>query len=382
MNGTLRVSLLAFAGGIGSMLAAGPVARAAEPEHVPGSIIVKYADATSAEERRDLRETVGLARQAAVPGTGAEVVQVQGEVEATVRRLERSSRVEFAEPNYIYRATATPDDPRFGGEQYGLDRIDAPEGWDALGLGTFPAAGGAPIGVIDTGALTAHEDLAGRVTECGGVKSFGLTLLILQLFADPRIVEGVAFSSPLVVCKALNGQGAGSLQMVANCIDWVVAKGAKVVSMSLGGPAGAQTLKAAAQRATQNGALVVAAAGNGGDDAVSFPAGYEEVVSVGATDRDDRRAAFSQVNPDVEISAPGAEVVGAWNSGSYRVASGTSASTPFVSGAAALIAGRDPSGGPAAWRTRLQASVDDLGAPGRDPEFGFGRLNLAKAATP
>jgi subtilisin family serine protease len=191
-------------------------------------------------------------------------------------------------------------------------------------------------------------------------------------------VTGVAFNSPLSICKALNSGGSGTLVMIANCITWANQHGAKIISMSLGGT-GAATLQTAVRNATQNGSLLIAAAGNSGNSSVSFPAGYPEVVSVAATDHTDTRASFSQFNSDVEIAAPGVNITSTWNDGAYNTISGTSMATPHVAGVAALIAGSNPGGGPAAWRAKLDAAVDDKGVPGRDPQYGFGRVNLAKA---
>jgi thermitase len=79
------------------------------------------------------------------------------------------------------------------------------------------------------------------------------------------------------------------------------------------------------------------------------------------------------------VAAPGVDVLSTWNDGGYRTESGTSMAAPYVAGVAALIAGRDLAGGPAAWRSKLTSAVDDLGAVGRDSQFGFGRVNLQKA---
>lgn len=416
MHRTMPIGLL---GGIaGLALALAPGALAEQREHVAGGLIVKYeADASKQKRQRVARKAGVIERLRGVEGVRAQVVRIRGNPRAVARRLERSSAVAYAEPNFIYRTTATPNDPLFG-DLYGLNNtgqtggtpdadIDAPEGWDAFLLADFPPGGGAKLGIVDTGIQQNHEDLSGRVADCAGVNSFGIDLIIIFLLADPTIVNGkcnddnghgthvagtaaatadnatgvagVAFNSPLAICKALNGRGAGTLEMVANCINWTTDQGADVISMSLGGP-GSQTLQAAVRNATANGSLLVAAAGNSGDSTVSFPAGYEEVVSVAATDHNDQRASFSTFNDDVEVAAPGVDILSTWNDGAYNTISGTSMATPHASGTAALIAGANPGAGPDAWRATLDAAVDDLGPSGRDPQFGFGRLNLAKAA--
>jgi len=102
---------------------------------------------------------------------------------------------------------------------------------------------------------------------------------------------------------------------------------------------------------------------------------------VAATDARDVRASFSNANSDVEIAAPGVNILSTYNDGGYRVLSGTSMATPHVSGVGAVIRTRHPTFTAAQARAKLDASVDDKGPAGRDPQYGFGRVNLAKAAT-
>jgi subtilisin family serine protease len=127
------------------------------------------------------------------------------------------------------------------------------------------------------------------------------------------------------------------------------------------------------------GTVIVAAAGNGGNSTPSYPAAYPEVISVAATDNADARARFSTFNDDVEVAAPGVDVLSSQMGGGYVTMSGTSMATPHVAGVVALIAGHSPNLTPADIRTRLDAAADDKGAAGRDPELGFGRVTLTKA---
>jgi subtilisin family serine protease len=154
--------------------------------------------------------------------------------------------------------------------------------------------------------------------------------------------------------------------------------------MSLGG-GDSTTLKSTVDYAWKNGAangaVLVAAAGNDGDATLNYPAAYPNVVSVAATDNRDQRASFSNANADVEVAAPGVDVTSTWNDGAYNTISGTSMATPHVSGVVALIRARYPSATAAQIVAKLDGAVDDLGAPGRDTSFGFGRVNLLQAAT-
>ena len=131
------------------------------------------------------------------------------------------------------------------------------------------------------------------------------------------------------------------------------------------------------------GSVLVAAAGNDGNSNVSYPAGYAEVVSVAASDNRDQHASFSNTNPDVEVDGPGVNVLSTYGSGntSYQTLSGTSMATPHASGVTAIIWDKYPTATASTIRGKLDAAVDDLGPPGRDSTFGFGRVNLQKAAT-
>jgi thermitase len=388
----LAVALVALCAG--SALAA---------EYEPNQVIVKYADSVSTTQRVALFDRTGVTKTVgSVSGVGAKVVSVSGDPAAVAARLNRSSLVQYAEPNLILKVDAVPNDPRFG-ELYGMDKIDAPEGWDAAGLGAFPATGGVKIGIVDTGIDQTHPDLSGQTVACA--KSQGLLPIMsgsiqvgsctddndhgshvagtIAAKANNGIgVAGVAFNADLVICKALGGPlGTGSTADVANCINWVASQGARVISMSLGGGA-STTLQQAVANAWNNGngAVIVAAAGNDGDATLNYPAAYAEVVSVAATDSSDARASFSNANADVEIAAPGVNVLSTVRGGGYATLSGTSMATPHVSAVAGVLRQLFPSDSAAAIRSRLDAAVNDLGPAGRDASFGFGRVNLCKAA--
>ena len=99
-----------------------------------------------------------------------------------------------------------------------------------------------------------------------------------------------------------------------------------------------------------------------------------------ATDNRDQRASFSNANADVEIAAPGVNILSTRRGGGYFTLSGTSMATPHVSAVAGVLRQLFPSENATAIRNRLDAALDDLGPAGRDATFGFGRVNLCKAA--
>jgi thermitase len=393
MNRTLSATLCVAA------LLAVPATAAAD-----NSVIVKYKDGAAAKSRSAAANRAGVASVVgSVAATGAQVVQVTGDPAAAAATLSRSATVEYAEPNRELRALATPNDARFG-ELYGLNNandadMDAPEGWDAAGIGAFPATGGVKVGIVDTGIDKNHEDLSGKTVECAGVSlltnrvSEGSCTDLndhgthvagtIAAKANNGVgVAGVSFNSQLAICQALNAAGSGTTAGVANCITYLAAKGVKIISMSLGGGA-STTLQSAVTKAYNggNGTLIIAAAGNDGDATLNYPAAYSEVVSVAATDSNDARASFSNANADVEIAAAGVNVLSTKRGGGYVAFSGTSMATPHVAGVAALIAFKNPTLNAAGIRAKLDTSVDDKGAPGRDSSFGFGRVNLLKAVS-
>jgi thermitase len=404
-----------LAAGVAAVLAvcAGPAAAA---RYEASEVIVKYASGITHAQRLALLDRAGVSRTVGpVAGVGAKVVRVDGDPAAVAARLNRSSLVSYAEPNYVLHVDSIPNDPLFN-QLYGLDNtgqtggkpdadIDAPEGWDAAGMGTFPATGGVKIGIVDTGIDQSHPDLSGQTVACaqsrGPLGLIGGSIQVGSCSDDNEHgthvagtiaakanngigVAGVDFGAKLVICKALGGQlGTGSTSDVANCINWVSSQGAKVISMSLGG-GDSTTLHNAVANAWKNGsaagAVIVAAAGNDGDSTVSYPAGYAEVVSVAATDQNDAHASFSNANADVEIAAPGVNVLSTVPGGGYATLSGTSMATPHVSGVAGILCMLHPTDTAAGIRGRLDGSVDDLGPAGRDTSFGFGRVNLCRAA--
>lgn len=412
MSRIAKLGLLALA-----LCAVWATSAAAAP-YKAHQLIVKLTPAGKALGSSQIASRLGLGQRiGTVRRVGAQVVRVPGDPKRVAARLGRSPLIAYAEPNKILRATAIPNDPLFG-QLYGLNNtgqtggtpdadIDAAEGWDAAGLSSFPSTGGAKVGIVDTGIQATHEDLTGKVANCarsqglipgviGGSIQVGscaddnghgthVAGTISANANNGKGVAGVAFNSPLAICKALGGPlGVGSTSDVANCITWVHDQGAKVISMSLGGGA-STTLQQAVNYAWQsggaNGSVLVAAAGNDGDSTLEYPAAYPNVVSVAATDNRDQRASFSNANSDVEVAAPGVDVLSSYNNGGYTTLSGTSMATPHASGTTAIIWDKYPTATASQIVAKLDAATDDLGAAGRDTSYGFGRVNLFKAAT-
>jgi thermitase len=305
----------------------------------------------------------------------------------------KDSKVVYAEPDVdLHISVAPPNDTRFA-EQYALQRVNAVAGWSVY-PNAYPATGGPTIAVIDTGIDRNHPDLATKL-DTANSRCFG-TLCFLTGYEDDHGhgthtagtaaartnnatgIAGVAVNSRIMALKACDALGSCPTSATASALNWAASHGAKVASMSFGGGA-STTLQTAVTNASNAGVTLIAAAGNDGNATLNYPAAYAQVVSVAATDTNDGRASFSNMNNDVEIAAPGVNVLATVSGDTYTTMSGTSMSTPHVAGLAALLRGQNPTWTSAQVRARMNSCSDDLGSPGWDSSFGNGRINLGRA---
>lgn len=201
-------------------------------------------------------------------------------------------------------------------------------------------------------------------------------------------VVGVAPEVSLYAVKVLGGMVMGDLSDILAGIEWAISNNMNVINLSIGSLQDSPSFKEACDRARQAGIIVVAASGNANSALVDFPAAYDSVLAVSATNIDDTRAVFSNYGPEVDLTAPGVDIKSTLRGGGYGTMRGTSQATAHVSGAAAILLAKaiadGNTGGNIAEevRTRLLATAQDLGDPGLDPYFGFGIVDLAKALTP
>ncbi|WP_181405177.1 S8 family serine peptidase [Aestuariibacter sp. GS-14] len=164
-----------------------------------------------------------------------------------------------------------------------------------------------------------------------------------------------------------------------SALDQCQDAGANIVNLSLGGTSRSAAEEAAFQAFADSGMLIVAAAGNSGNTALSYPASYDAVVSVAAVNANNVKASYSQSNSQVELAAPGNAILSTYPDNTYAYMSGTSMATPHVSGAAALVWSFFPSCTAAEIRSALDASALDLGTSGKDNDYGYGIIQAADA---
>ncbi|MGL4344989.1 MAG: S8 family peptidase [Cellulosilyticaceae bacterium] len=234
----------------------------------------------------------------------------------------------------------------------GVNLIQAPQFWELGKRGN-----GIKIAVVDTGCDVTHIDLKDRII---GGRNF-----TTEDNSDPNIfqdynghgthvcgtiagsvngigVVGVAPEASLLVLKVLDKKGRGTYEGVVSAINYAITNKVDIISMSLGGPDDVPELRQVIQKAVANNILVVCAAGNNGSGdptkiRYSYPAYYNDSISVGAIDYKRKPASFTAVNNQVDLAAPGVGILSTYMGGRYAVLSGTSMATPHVAGALALL---------------------------------------------
>ena len=299
--------------------------------------------------------------------------------------------VRYAQVNSQVHAYGTANDPLFS-QQWGLPDIGAPTAWDSV------EGSGVAVAEIDSGIDSTHPDLAGNVVLYKNyidpllppTDGYGHGTHVAGIIAAMRnnAIDGAGTAprAKVYAFKVLDENGDGDDVTVAVAIRDAADSPCKIISMSLGGPTESPAMADAVSYARSRGALVIAATGNSGSSAPSYPAAIPGVIGVGAVDRYNERWPYSSYGSlNCDIVAPGVDVLSTWwPGGGTQTLTGTSMAAPFVSGSAALVWARNPSLDATAVANLLQGTAQDLGTPGVDQFYGHGlvRVDLAVAETP
>jgi thermitase len=385
-----------------------PATDAGLVEHVPQQVVIRFLPGASTETiLKDINGTVvGQLKtfNAAVVGlpSGASIVDA-------IRKVQALSGVKYAEPNYIYRALRIPNDPFFATKQWGPQQIQAPAAWDTT-IGSSTSV----IAIIDTGVSATSSEFTGVGKLLTGINTLtapncttpsGVTnddnghgthvAGIAAAIGNNGIgIAGISWLSPVLPIKALDSTGSGTLAQVACGLDFAGSFATTnpsdrvVANMSLGGLGYSQLLKDAVDLAIGDNVVVVAAAGNGGNTAVVFPAAFPGVMAVGATDPTNARAPFSTFGPQLSVVAPGVDIYSTVPTSGpissptgFGFESGTSMAAPHVAGVAALVRAVNPTFSVSQVRSKIEQTATRLpsGGMGFNPQFGWGLVNAAAA---
>jgi len=386
---------------------AGPAGQQAEPQdraekaddldraqrnggNSPNRLIVVYAGAVPLDhpDRRRARGRAGGRVLLADVALQQDVIRLAGDdVDAVAREVRAFPGVLAALPDSVVRADLATNDPRLG-EAYALARIRAPLAWDtAQGYGVR-------VAVVDSGIHAGHPDLAGKVAQAQNFSTSPTTDDLsdhgtrvagtIAAAANNGIgAAGVAPGATLLSAKVLGDAGTGFSSDVNRGIAWAVDQGARVINLSLSAAGGCgPDRQHAVDYAWRAGAVVVASAGNGAAVGATAPASCRNTIGVAASDADDRAAGFSNYGAEVDLAAPGVDVLAPVNpdvngGSEYARGSGTSLAAAHVSGVAALVWSTSYGTAPAAVRERLFNGADDV--VGTRTLWARGRVNAAGA---
>lgn len=402
---------------------------------------VGVATVTKINEKEKVKEVKKLAPETSETGVKGKTTQMEGidliyrvefegdkNIAKMIDEYSDDPNVEYAEPDIEVTTQLEPNDPYYWrsgswGQSYpdlwGIKKIDSAYAWD-IETGSRNVT----VAVIDTGIDYNQQDLSGNIwtnsdeipnngadddhngyvddyygydfynydsnpfddhahgTHCAGT--------IGAVGNNNKGVVGVNWQVKLMAVKFLSAWGSGYISDSILAINYAVNNGADVLSNSWGGWGRYQSLQNAINYAHNNGVLFVAAAGNSNSDCYNYsPAGLNNVVTVAATDYRDQKASFSSYGNSVEIAAPGVDILSLKSSGGscntvggkYCRMSGTSMATPHTAGLAALILSKDSELTPDQVLELIEVGADDLGNPGKDIYFGYGRINSFNSLT-
>jgi thermitase len=305
------------------------------------------------------------------------------------------SNVAFAELHYLLMQNDTneanalnlPNDQLYQEEyQWNLPVIGTEQGW-----GISRGDEDITIAVVDTGVDLDHPDLVNRLVE--GYNILGensnpdddnghgthVAGIIASETNNREGIAGLTWFNKIMPIKAMSAEGYGTTFDIAKGIIWAVDNGANVINLSLGNYKESNVLKRAIRYAYNNNVVMVAAAGNDGTSQPSYPAAYPEVLSVSAVNYDGTLADFSNYGSYINISAPGVYIPSTYFNEQYASLSGTSMAAPHVAGLAGLIKSANPELTNNEVMSIIQTSARDLGAKGKDIEFGSGLIDVNKS---
>lgn len=302
-----------------------------------------------------------------------------------------------------------------GGVNWGVEAVEAPSVWDKKGAGEEII-----VAVIDSGVDTTHDELQGvfavnEAEELNGLDDDGNGLVddvigydfveqsgevkdytghgthvsgVIAARHDVGKVLGVAPDVKILPLGFIDSHGGGGVSGAIRAIRYAVDRGAKVINASWGGPGCSLPLRDEIAGLSQHNILFVAAAGNAGNDLSVFPEfpaafGLDNIITVGASTVDNKTAGFSNYGREVDLVAPGANIVSTFpkekdldgNQDGLVALEGTSMAAPFVAAAAALLWSHNPAASYLQVKQALLAGVDS----GPYPVKERGKLNIRRA---
>ena len=355
-------------------------------DRAPDRFLVRFAAGVPHARIAAINASHDVEQIGEVPGVRIAVLKVPAgsTPEEMIEAYSTQAEVEFAEGDWVYRAAALPNARLPANGSPSLERVGAAGAWSVT-IGEPDVH----LAVLDTGIDPGHPDFAGRLragydfvnkdadasddhghgTACAGIAA--------ATGDDGLGAVGMDWRCALVPLKVLDARGMGHASDMARALVWAADSDTDVIALGMAGPQ-TDTLDAAVAYAVSSGSVLVAPAGDDGLAELSYPAACEGVLAVGASQGDDL-AYFSNCGPELDVCAPGVSVRTCAPGGGETVFTGTSAAAPFVAGLATLMLAEDPSLSAGDVAQRIARTAQDLGEPGFDDVFGWGRVDAAAA---
>ncbi|MEJ2645619.1 MAG: S8 family serine peptidase [Gammaproteobacteria bacterium] len=380
MHSVVRAFLL----GITSLfLVAAGASAATASKPVPGRLLVMPQAGVGPAAFQGQLSRLGAKAVGSVVHGRVKIVSVPANAEdAVASALRHSGLVRFVEQDRSLPPTSTTADDPYYGKEWHLATIGAPTAWDnARGAGIT-------VAVLDTGVDGTHPDLQGQLvpgwniydnnSNTADVYGHGTEVagVVAALSNNALGVTSVAWNAKIMPVRISQPDGMAYLSDIASGLTWAADHGARVANISYA-VSGSATVQQAADYMRSKGGVVVVAAGNSGGLVSTAPS--NSMLSVSATTSSDTLASWSSYGNYVDLSAPGVGIWSTTNGGGYAAVSGTSFSSPITAGVAALVLSVNPALTPTQVDDILTSTAVDLGTPGYDEYFGYGRVDAAAA---
>ena len=352
-----------------------------EPEHVKDRLLIKFKDGVSSSQKKSILENNGVVEIDEISQIQVKVLKVpEKALNAVQTALQKNKSVEYVEKDFILKPASIPNDPKFS-LQWQLQKLRVPEAWDISGNNPVT------IAILDTGVAPDHPDLAGKIVsgynfydnnaDWSAVCSHGTAVAgsATAMTNNALGIAGLAPEAKIMPIRISSGPPScsGTYSAITKGVLFAADNGARVANISFAIYDGS-VITDAAKYMYNKGGWVVASAGNDGNfwDKKDNP----YIISVSAVKKLDDWAGYTY-GPFVDFTAPGVLVYTTFpaENGYYGYASGTSFASPIVAGTIALLMATNPDLTPSQIYDILKNSSVDLGTPGYDYYFGWGRVD-------